>query len=204
MICCLLFKYVFWNLICMCRLHNLRSSKFIFFSSAHCFSVLFSFRAHTFFYLGTIRRFSWNGTTVPHWMFHGTHPRIFQNTQFHHFRLKCWVLLKPVLGGVNGNLNFPVPSMNRLNQTPVTFSILSCWDFFRDSVSLYFRTNLIILFCYIRNLFFKTSEKNRIPKESATRQNCKMLQTLFDWACLCRIWGYEACTIQTRRQKTNL
>jgi hypothetical protein len=29
--------------------------------------------------------------------------------------------------------------MNRINQTePATFSILSCWAFFRDSVSLYF------------------------------------------------------------------
>jgi hypothetical protein len=32
-------------------------------------------------------------------------------------------------------LHFPVPSMNRLNQTePATFSILPCWAFFRDSV----------------------------------------------------------------------
>jgi hypothetical protein len=34
--------------------------------------------------------------------------------------------------------------MNRLNQTePATFSILSCWTFFMDSVFLYF-----ILFYY--------------------------------------------------------
>jgi hypothetical protein len=39
---------------------------------------------------------------------------------------------------VDGILHFPVPSMNRLNQTePATFSILSCWAFFRDSVLLY-------------------------------------------------------------------
>jgi hypothetical protein len=44
----------------------------------------------------------------------------------------------PVLRGVDGNLHFPVPSMNRLNQTePATFSILLCWAFFRDSVFLY-------------------------------------------------------------------
>jgi hypothetical protein len=37
------------------------------------------------------------------------------------------------------NLHFPVPSMNRLNQTePATFSILPCWAFFRDSVFIYF------------------------------------------------------------------
>jgi hypothetical protein len=40
---------------------------------------------------------------------------------------------------MDGNLHFPVPSMNRLNQTePATFSILYCWTFFRDSVFLYF------------------------------------------------------------------
>jgi hypothetical protein len=32
--------------------------------------IVFSFRAHAFFYLGTIRRFSWNDTTVSHWRFH--------------------------------------------------------------------------------------------------------------------------------------
>jgi hypothetical protein len=43
-----------------------------------------------------------------------------------------------VLGGVDGNLHFPVPSMNRLNQTePATFLILPCWAFFRDSVFIY-------------------------------------------------------------------
>jgi hypothetical protein len=32
--------------------------------------------------------------------------------------------------------------MNRLNQTePATFSILSCWAFFRDSVFIYFKPN---------------------------------------------------------------
>jgi hypothetical protein len=40
--------------------------------------------------------------------------------------------LKPVHGGVDGNLHFPVPFMNRLNQTELaTFSILSCWAFLR-------------------------------------------------------------------------
>jgi hypothetical protein len=33
------------------------------------------------------------------------------------FVFKCWILLKTVLGGVDGNLHLPVPSMNRLNQT---------------------------------------------------------------------------------------
>jgi hypothetical protein len=44
-----------------------------------------------------------------------------------------------VLAGVDGNLHFPVPSMNRLSQTePSTFSILPFWTLFRDSVFLYF------------------------------------------------------------------
>jgi hypothetical protein len=67
-----------------------------------------------------------------------THLRMFLNSKFHHFRVKCWILLKLVLGGVDGNLHFPVPSMNRLNQTgPATFSILLCWTFFRNSTFLY-------------------------------------------------------------------
>jgi hypothetical protein len=109
------------------------------------FGWFFSFRTKAFFYLGTIRRFSWNGTTVSHWRFHdnrcmNTSADVSKFNICHHFRVKCWILLKPVLGGVDGNLQFPVSSMNRLNQTePATFSILLCWTFFRDSVfSLYF------------------------------------------------------------------
>jgi hypothetical protein len=58
--------------------------------------------------------------------------------------LKCGNLLKPVLGDVNGSLHMTVPSMSRLNQTePATFSILTCWAFFRDSVFLYFYSSII-------------------------------------------------------------
>jgi hypothetical protein len=60
---------------------------------------------------------------------------MFLNSKFYYFLFKCWILLKPVLGGVDGNLHFPIPSMNRLNLIePATFSILPCWAFFRDSV----------------------------------------------------------------------
>jgi hypothetical protein len=122
-------------------------------------------RSKEFFYLGTICRFSWNGTTVylkssmitAVW----THLRMFLISKFYHFRVKCWILLKPVLGGVEGNLHFPVPSMNRLNQTePATFLILLCWTFFRDSVFLYFRWQLrLMLECEIikENLLNPTS-----------------------------------------------
>jgi hypothetical protein len=108
---------------------------FILFSSAHCFS----FRAHSFFYLGTIRRFSQNGTDVTHWWFHNYSPI---NTsvdvlkyQILSLDIKCWILLPPVLWGIDGNLLLPLPTMNRLNQTdPATFSILSFFAFFRDSL----------------------------------------------------------------------
>jgi hypothetical protein len=68
--------------------------------------------------------------------------------------LPCWAFFRdsvylsficpfPGLGWFK--LHFPVPSMNRLNQTePSTFSILLCWAFFRDSVFLYFNINLWI------------------------------------------------------------
>jgi hypothetical protein len=32
--------------------------------------IVVSLRAHAFYYLGTIRRFSWNDTEVSHWRFH--------------------------------------------------------------------------------------------------------------------------------------
>jgi hypothetical protein len=88
-----------------------------------------------------------------------THLRIFLNSKFYYFMFKCWILFKPVLGGVDGNLHFPVPSMNRLNQTePATFSIMLCWIFFRDSdflfILLYTNSNtntdvVACLFCLI-------------------------------------------------------
>jgi hypothetical protein len=51
-----------------------------------------------------------------------------------------WIFISTfiVLVGVDGNLHFPVPTMNRLNQTePATFSILPWWTFFRNSVFIY-------------------------------------------------------------------
>jgi hypothetical protein len=135
-ICFLLFKFVFWRLICDMQIHNLRSPFKISFYSVQ--PIVFSFRAH--FYLGTIRRFSWNDTPVSHWRFHDNHrvkisADVSKLKEFHHFHVTYWILLKPVLGGVDGNLHFSLPSMNRLNQTEfATFSILSCWNFFRDSV----------------------------------------------------------------------
>jgi hypothetical protein len=52
----------------ICWLHNLWSPFKIPFYLVS--PIVFLFRAHAFFYLGTICRFSWNGTCVSHWRFH--------------------------------------------------------------------------------------------------------------------------------------
>jgi hypothetical protein len=54
--------------------------------------------------------------------------------------LKCLILLKPVLGGVECSLHLPVLSMSMLNQTDyATFFQCCFWHvLFRDSVFLYF------------------------------------------------------------------
>jgi hypothetical protein len=67
-------------------------------------------------------------------------------------------MLKPVLGGVGGNLHFPVPSMNRLNQTePATFSILPCWAFFGDSVYIYFGVMVLVMVMQLECITFLES-----------------------------------------------
>jgi hypothetical protein len=103
-------------------------SKFHLFIFAFCFS----FRAHAFFTWGPYAAFYGMALT---WHIVGfmkiaiwTDLRMFQN-----FTSSCLMLnlLLPVLGGVDGNLHIPVPSMNRLNQTePATFLISPCWAFF--------------------------------------------------------------------------
>jgi hypothetical protein len=115
-------------------------SEFYFVHFIHLFSRL----GHTlFFYLGTICRFSWNGTTVSHWRFHGNR-RINTSVDGSKFQISPFSCLNVefywsrVLEDVDGSLHFTVPSVNRLNQTePVTFSILQFWTFFRDSYFLY-------------------------------------------------------------------
>jgi hypothetical protein len=128
----------------ICRLHNLRPPFKIPFYLVP--PIVFSFSARAFFYLGTICRFSWNGTSVSHWRFHDNR-HMNTSADVSKFKIvpvhvKCWYLLKPVLGGVDGSLHLTVPSMNRLNKTePATFSILPCLAFFRDSYfSLFLKT----------------------------------------------------------------
>jgi hypothetical protein len=110
-------------LFVICRLHYLRSPFKIPFYLVP--PIVFSLREKSFFYLETIRRFSWNGTTVSHWRFHDVR----------HMKTSADVSKFKILPF----LHFPVPPMNRLNQTEsATFSILFCWTFFWDSVFLYF------------------------------------------------------------------
>jgi hypothetical protein len=63
-LCCLPFDV----LSVICRLHNLLSPFKIPFYLVP--PIVFSLRAYALFYLGTICRFSWNGTFVSHWRFH--------------------------------------------------------------------------------------------------------------------------------------
>jgi hypothetical protein len=67
-ICCLLLNLSFDVLPVICRLQNIRSRFEIPFYLVPPF--VFLFRAHAFFNMVNIFRFSRNGTTVPHWRFH--------------------------------------------------------------------------------------------------------------------------------------
>jgi hypothetical protein len=62
------FNLSFDVLFVICKLHNLRSPVKIPFYLVP--PIVFSSRAHALFYLGTIRRISWNSTTVSQWKFH--------------------------------------------------------------------------------------------------------------------------------------
>jgi hypothetical protein len=93
------------------RLHNLWSPFKIRFIS---FRPLLSRLGHTLFIIwrpyaafhGMARKCHIKGSMITAvW----THLRMFLNSKFYYFRFKCWILLKSVLGGVDGNLHFQVP-----------------------------------------------------------------------------------------------
>jgi hypothetical protein len=92
---------------------------------------------------GPFAAFLLNGTTVSHGRFHDNR-RMDTSSDDSHFKISpfsCEILnsAEADARGVDGNLHFQVPSMNRLYQTePTTFSILLCWTFFKDSVFLFF------------------------------------------------------------------
>jgi hypothetical protein len=118
----------------ICRLHNLWSP----FKSPFYLvpTIVFSFRAPAFLLWDHMPLFmEWHlrvTLKVPWWPPYSTSAEVlkFKIVPIH---VKCWILLKPVLG-VDGSLHLTVPSMNRFNQTePATFSDLSCWAIFRDS-----------------------------------------------------------------------
>jgi hypothetical protein len=107
----------------ICRLHYLWSPFKIIFclfpSTGHTLS--FTLGQNTAFYRKT-RKCNIEGFMITAaW----THLRMFLNSNVTIFVLKCEILLTPVQGAVDGNLRFPVPSMNRLNETePATYSIV--------------------------------------------------------------------------------
>jgi hypothetical protein len=101
------------------------------------FQIIFKFRnLHAFFNLG-----------IPYAGFHGmpltsliegfmipalwTHLRMFLNSNFWPFYVRCGIMFKPVIGGVNRSLNVPIPSMNRLIKPN-----LQQFQFYRFGLSL--------------------------------------------------------------------
>jgi hypothetical protein len=125
----------------ICRLHNLRSP----------FKISFYLVPPIVFLLRATHSFTWE----PYAAFHGmarkchmitavwTHLRVFLNSKFPNF--SC-LNVGFCLGGVDGNLHFPVRSMKRLNEA---FSILSCWSFFRDSVFYFIVITKLIRYMFL-------------------------------------------------------
>ena len=112
-ICCLLFKLVFWCLACDMQDSKPRTTLKI------SFYLDFSFRA--LFHLWVIRRLSWNGTFVSHCRSLDNHRMNTSSadvfiSKFAIIKFKCWILLKPVLGGFDCSLHLPLTSMNRFNK----------------------------------------------------------------------------------------
>jgi hypothetical protein len=111
-----------------------------------------------------------------------THLQIFINSNFQSlyiFVFKCCILVKPVVGGVDGSLQLPLRSMNRLNQTePATFSILTWWAFFRNSIFLYFIvTTVLFVSCRGRKNSPRTCNQDvvqvlSILEDRSARYNC--------------------------------
>jgi hypothetical protein len=122
----------------ICRLHNLWSPFKIPFYLVP--PIVFSFKAHAFFYLGTICRFSWNGTNVSHWRFHENR-HMNTSADVSKFEIvpvhfKCWILLKPVIGGVDGSLHSTVHEQAQSNRACNIFNYV-VFDYLRDSCFLY-------------------------------------------------------------------
>ena len=91
-------------------------------------------------------------------------------------RILCIILLlKPVLRGVKGSLRFPLPSMNRLNQTvPSTFAICC----FGLSIGAHFFCILWLQRTWISaSLGAKTSQADSFPVlHTATENGCHCIR----------------------------
>jgi hypothetical protein len=108
------------------------------------FLFCFCLRHSLSFTLKPYAAFFWNGKKVSYWgsmkTSVWTHIWMFCNSRVI-FMSKCWILLQPVPGGVEGNLHFPGPFMNRLNHTEhAKFSFLLFWAFLGYSVFLLYVT----------------------------------------------------------------
>jgi hypothetical protein len=109
----------------ICRLHNLRSPfKIPFYLVSRLgHTHFFTWGPYAAFFNGMALAYHIEGSMITAiW----TLLRMFQNSKFYQFMLN--------VGGVDGSLHLPVPSMNKFNHTePATFSILPRWAVFRDS-----------------------------------------------------------------------
>jgi hypothetical protein len=127
---------------------GLKTVDLILFSSP----IVFSLRAHAFFILGTIHRFSWswNDTTVSHWRFHDNRrmntSTDFLNSKFTICVFECWILLKPVVGAWTVTYTIQYRPCTRSSKPSLQhFTILPCWAFFMDSVFS------LLKFCHVIN-----------------------------------------------------
>jgi hypothetical protein len=177
----------------------LSKKKFLFYLVS---PIVFSFRTHAFLYFGAICRFSWNGTHVSHLRFHDNRN---MNTSADvskflilpvHF--KCWILLKPVLGGVDDSLHLTVPFVNRLNQTkPATLSILQCWAFFRDSYFSLFHAIWFNVHPYLKELQSIYFLSSLLTSGFSILKGITTVKGLFK---MCRQWFLVVLKVQVKVQ----
>jgi hypothetical protein len=125
----------------ICRLHNLWSPFNIPFYLVP--PIVFSFRAKALFYLGTVRRFSWNGTTVSHWRFHDNR-RMNTSTDVSKFKISPFFLnvescLSRCYGALTVTCTFQYcPWTGSIKPTLQHFQFCCVGISLRDSVFLYF------------------------------------------------------------------
>jgi hypothetical protein len=105
-------------------------------------SALFSFRAKPFFYLGTIRRWTWNGVNlkIPLWRFHvhcNMHAIVWDESRFYCYWCKYWVALNPGLGGVGSNCISITAHQQAQSNRACNISIFVAFGCFQSSLFVY-------------------------------------------------------------------